>query len=47
VTTDANGNAKFTVTLGGVPAGWRYFAATATDAEDNTSEFSYDPTPGA
>src|SRR4051794_28527314 len=47
VTTDAAGNASFTATVGGVPSGWNYFAATATDAAGNTSEFSYDPTPGA
>jgi hypothetical protein len=47
VTTDASGNGSFTVTLGGVPAGWNYFAATATDSVGNTSEFAYDPTPGA
>lgn len=47
VTTDAAGNGSFSATLPGVPAGWNYFAATATDAVGNTSEFSYDPTPGA
>jgi titin len=47
VTTDAAGNGSFTATLPGVPSGWNYFAATATDAAGNTSEFSYDPTPGA
>jgi hypothetical protein len=47
VTTDAVGNASFTATVGGVPAGFNYFAATATDSSGNTSEFSYDPTPGA
>ncbi|MDB5320647.1 MAG: hypothetical protein JWN40_2278 [Phycisphaerales bacterium] len=47
VTTDAAGNATFTATVSGVPAGFNYFAATATDASGNTSEFSYDPTPGA
>lgn len=47
VTTDAAGNGTFTATVSGVPAGWNYFAATATDAVGNTSEFSYDPTPGA
>jgi hypothetical protein len=46
VTTDAAGNASFTATVPGVPSGWRYFAATATDSVGNTSEFSYDPTPG-
>ena len=43
VTTDAAGNASFSVTVGGVPAGYNYFAATATDAAGNTSEFCYDP----
>jgi hypothetical protein len=47
VMTDGAGNATFTATVSGVPAGWNYFAATATDAAGNTSEFSYDPTPGA
>jgi hypothetical protein len=47
VTTDAAGNASFTTTVSGVPAGWNYFAATATDSVGNTSEFAYDPTPGA
>jgi hypothetical protein len=47
VTTDAAGNATFTATVSGVPSGFNFFAATATDASGNTSEFSYDPTPGA
>src|SRR5207302_9212999 len=46
VTTDAAGNATFTATVSGVPSGFNYFAATATDASGNTSEFCYDPTPG-
>jgi hypothetical protein len=46
VTTDASGNASFSATVGGVPSGFNYFAATATDSVGNTSEFSYDPTPG-
>jgi hypothetical protein len=47
VTTDAAGNATFTATVSGVPSGFNYFAATATDASGNTSEFCYDPKPGA
>jgi len=47
VTTDAAGNTSFTATVGPVPSGYRYFAATATDSVGNSSEFSYDPTPGA
>lgn len=43
VTTDASGNASFTATMPGVPSGFNYFAATATDANGNTSEFCYDP----
>ena len=43
VTTDAAGNASFTATMGGVPAGYNYFAATATDSAGNTSEFDHDP----
>jgi parallel beta-helix repeat protein len=46
VTTDASGNASFTATVSGVPSGFNYFAATATDSVGNTSEFCYDPTPG-
>src|SRR5262249_11776247 len=38
--TDANGNASFTVTFGmGVPEG-QFIAATATDSGNNTSQFS-------
>jgi hypothetical protein len=43
VTTDAAGNASFTATMPGVPSGFNYFAATATDSNGNTSEFAYDP----
>ncbi|HEV8378211.1 MAG TPA: hypothetical protein VGP99_05130 [Tepidisphaeraceae bacterium] len=43
VTTDAAGNASFTATMGGVPAGYNYFSATATDSAGNTSEFDHDP----
>jgi hypothetical protein len=39
VTTDGDGNATFTVTLPAVIVG-RFIAATATDPEGNTSEFS-------
>jgi hypothetical protein len=41
VTTDANGNATFSVTFA-VPAGWAgpHVSATATDPSGNTSEFS-------
>ncbi len=39
VTTDASGHATFSVSLPGLPMG-RYLTATATDANDNTSEFS-------
>jgi hypothetical protein len=46
VTTDAAGNASFTATMGGVPAGYNYFAATATDSVGNTSEFDHDPLAG-
>ncbi|HXE52701.1 MAG TPA: right-handed parallel beta-helix repeat-containing protein [Tepidisphaeraceae bacterium] len=50
VRTDASGNASFTATMPGVPSGFNYFAATATDSNGNTSEFCYDPeaatTPG-
>ena len=46
MTTDAAGNASFTATVSGVPSGYNYFAATATDSVGNSSEFSYDPTPG-
>jgi hypothetical protein len=42
VTTDASGNADFTVTgLGTVPVG-QFVTATATDPGNNTSEFSND-----
>jgi hypothetical protein len=47
VTTDVSGNASFSAGVGGVPSGFNYFAATATDSAGNTSEFSYDPTPGS
>lgn len=47
VTTDASGNASFTATMPGVPAGYNYFASTATDARGNTSEFDYDPLAGS
>jgi len=40
VTTDSSGNASFTVTLAGVPAGSQVITATATDSGNNTSEFS-------
>ena len=46
VTTDATGNASFTATMPGVPSGFNYFAATATDSNGNTSEFAYDPVAG-
>lgn len=46
VTTDASGNASFTATMPGVPSGFNYFAATATDSNGNTSEFAYDPVAG-
>jgi hypothetical protein len=46
VTTDASGNVSFTATVSGVPSGFNYFAATATDANGNTSEFDYDPEAG-
>lgn len=46
VTTDASGNASFTATMPGVPSGFNYFAATATDSNGNTSEFCYDPEAG-
>ena len=42
VSTDANGNASFTATVGAVLAGASYLSATATDAAGNTSEFSGD-----
>ncbi len=46
VMTDSSGNASFTATMPGVPAGYNYFAATATDSAGNTSEFDYDPEAG-
>jgi len=42
ITTDANGNASFNVTVNDVPAGWSYVTATATNAAGDTSEFSND-----
>jgi hypothetical protein len=39
VTTDAGGNAAFTANVGAVPAG-QFLSATATDPQNNTSEFS-------
>ena len=44
VTTDANGNASFTATFStAVPVG-QFISATATDPDDNTSEFAQDVT---
>jgi uncharacterized protein (TIGR03437 family) len=40
VTTDAQGNANFTITLPVAVAASRYITTTATDAAGNTSEFS-------
>jgi CSLREA domain-containing protein len=40
VTTDAGGNASFTVTLATAAAGGSVVTATATDPSNNTSEFS-------
>lgn len=46
VTTDANGNASFTVTLTGITTG-QSISATATDSGGNTSEFAQDITASA
>ena len=42
VTTDAAGNASFSVTLPSATASGEWISATATDAGGNTSEFSLD-----
>lgn len=42
VTTDATGAASFSVNFTNVPAGQNAFSATATDANNNTSEFAKD-----
>ncbi len=47
VTTDANGNASFTVVLKPAIANGRALSATATDPGGNTSEFAQDVTVGA
>ena len=43
VTTDATGNASFTLTTA-LPAGETFVTATATDPDGNTSQFSLQAT---
>ena len=40
VTTDGSGNASFTVTFSATVAVGQFITATATDPNNNTSEFS-------